>query len=403
MKLDITQLKELPGHIKQNNFSLCVYGTPNEEISAWINAHNLKTEPSEKFTNIIIPDTISLSELFQSKTPFDYMDGFSPNLNKHLHIGHFSNLVYAKAFQSINIAYNTISVLGDTLTGDVSNDEAYNSFQFYINQFNYKVGKIFLASVVKVNESIMIEGEGEYAGTKIFDLGDKKVVGIKANGSTTYFYQDVAVAQNLNKPTVYITGSEQKEHFSNLKKMFPNTDHIPLGLVLVKEKDSNENKKGKMSTRNGNVIYLSDLISKIKELLETDNDNLVYNIFAGFILKTTPESNKSIDIELISNPKNSPGLYISYTMARIYNTGLEYKFVSKFNDKKMEFAFLKSKFTLMPNIMFDALLEKCKEINQLYLNHVIKGNPENQKIFLPLWNDLLYGSQLLGLIFVEKV
>ena len=104
MKLDITQLKEVPGHIKQDNFSLCVFGNPTEEISQWIHTHKLQSEFTGKYTNIIIPEEISLSEIFLPTSQFYYMDGFSPNLNKHLHIGHFSNLVFAKAFQKLKIS-----------------------------------------------------------------------------------------------------------------------------------------------------------------------------------------------------------------------------------------------------------------------------------------------------------
>ena len=77
----------------------------------------------------------------------------SPNLNKHLHIGHFSNFVLAKSFQTLEVSEQYISILGDTLSGDVAKEEALEKFKEYCEKFDYKVDKVFFASEMKCDQS----------------------------------------------------------------------------------------------------------------------------------------------------------------------------------------------------------------------------------------------------------
>jgi hypothetical protein len=221
-----------------------------------------------------------------------------------------------------------------------------------------------------------------------------KVVGIKSNGQTSYFYQDVSLAKMLNSPTLYLTGKEQSNHFKLLKHLFPDIQHIGLGLVKVSGK--------KMASRIGNVLLIEDLIEKVTE--EFNNDlKLVYNVFAGFILKSNPEVDKSINLDVISNPKNSSGLYISYTMARLISAGCELKIQNKFNSLGLAFAEIKSKTSLKPNILFEAIVENCKEINSLYVSHRIKDNDKNKAMFELMLSDLILGCNKLGLFIIDKV
>ena len=390
MKIDINKVKLIPNE-HTITFGVCKYGDLDKEISDWVKFWNFKTEKSSGYTNIYIDKKIS--DIFLPFSEYEYLDGFSPNLNKHLHLGHLSNLIIANAIQKLKVSKKSIAILGDTLTGSVEKEDALKAYQNYCNIFEYKVNDIFYASEMKIKKDILIDGEDEYSGSKIFDLVDEKVVGIKSTGKTTYFYQDIALAEELSAPTIYLTGLEQTNHFNSVKKLYPDIKHIGLGLVLLDGK--------KMSSSEGNIIYLKDFIDKL--LLEFKDIKLVYNILAGQILKSNPNVNKSIDSKLISNPKTSLGLYLSYTMAHIKSCGVSTKKISEYNSKEIEFAEFKSKVNLTPNVLFESLVKHCKKINKLYEENYIKGNKENIEKFSILISDLELGMSKLGMFSVNKV
>jgi arginyl-tRNA synthetase len=284
-----------------------------------------------------------------------------------------------------------------------------SKFESILNgeKFNYKIDAIYFASEVKCDESKFINGTDDYEGTKIIQSGDNKIVVIKKDGSTSYFYQDVALASMLEGSTIYLTGYEQANHFNALKNIFPQIEHVGLGLVKYQansKMDAREVIKpnGKMSTRLGNVIFLSELMNDLSEEFD-GNYLLAYNIFAGYILKNNPQADKLFNKDTVKNPKNSPGLYLSYTMARLKSAGVKIVDNNKFTKQSLQYYFLKSKQTLNPSILFNALVDLCKEINSLYVTHQIAGNDENKKMFELLLSDLAFGMKKVGLFEIDKV
>lgn len=388
--------KTIPSNLNQG-FGFCVYGEVTDEILSLADYLKLKKDKGEKYTNFFPTKETDFSKMFPVKK-FKYMDGFSPNLNKHLHIGHFSNLVLAKSFQCLEVSEKYVSILGDTLTGDVSKEEALEKFKEYCEKFGYKVDKIYFASEVKY-EGELKDGSGDYEGTKIVESGEDKIVVIKKDGSTSYFYQDMALASILNDETVYLTGYEQENHFKILKNIFPHVNHKGLGLVKLQTKDG---LTGKMSTRLGNVVFISDLMNDLMKEFE-GNEKLCYNIFAGYILKNNPESDKVFNMDTMKNPKNSPGLYLSYTVARLKSAGVEVQALNGFIKQELQYNFLKSQSTLNPVYLFNALLDLCKEINTLYLTHYIADSEENKEMFGLLLSDLVLGLNKLGMFEIDKV
>lgn len=386
MKINITKLKSVPKQLSAD-FELCVFGEPDQEIHEWIDHHNFQAYQSGKFTNIKI--TKPVADIFISSAPYEYLDGFSPNL-KNCHIGHLSNLVLAKAFKMLGIANKTVSILGDTMKTE-SPEESLIKINKYCLDWGYSSEQYF-ASKMMYSGNLLKDGSGEYEGTKIFEIENDKIVGIKSSGQTTYFYQDVSFADILNAPTIYLTGKEQINHFGILKKLYPHIHHIGLGLVKAQGK--------KMSSSVGNVLLIEDFIDMIKPIFG-DNMQLIYNVFAGYILKASPDSDKNINMDMINNPKNSGGLYISYTMARMHSAGM--KFISGPPSNELVFYYMKAKETFSPHYLYDYILDICKKINNLYLTHTIKNNSENQKMFQPLLTDLLWGADKLGLFQIHKV
>jgi len=389
-KININNIRTLPSNM---GFGFCVYGKPDQETIDWAKSWGFRIEEGKPYTNILVPKNFDISECFEKFSQYKYVDGFSPNLNKHLHIGHMSNFIIAKTFQSMGVGEKFISILGDTLQGDVEHSEALEMYKFYCEMFGLEISETFLASNMNYFGDLLKEGEGKYEGTKVFDTGEEKIVGIKSNGSTTYFCQDVALADTLGESTLYMTGNEQDGHFGTLKKMFPHTNHIGLGLVMLDKK---------MSSREGNVIYFSDLLKDC--LAKFNNDyELVYNVLAGFILKIDPKKSKNIDTKTLDNPKNSPGLYLSYTLARLTSAGARAMKTDKFNNTELQFKYMKALYNLEPNILFNGLVDHCKMINSMYGTHKIEGNPENEVMFSNFKEDLELGMKMLGMFLVDKV
>lgn len=392
MKININEIRLMPGNL---GFGFCVYGEINNKITKWAKYWGFKiVSETEGYTNILVPRNFDISECFTKFKPFKYVDGFSPNLNKHLHIGHMSNFVLAKTFKSMGVGSEFISILGDTLEGNVDKKEALQMYKTYCEIFGLDISKIFYASDMTYEGSKLKNGYGDYLGTKIFDTGKEKIVGIKSNGSTSYFYQDMALAEKLNSSTLYLTGREQENHFNTLNKFFPKTSHIGLGLVKING--------AKMASREGNVIMLSDIIKDCLEKLDNDWE-LVYNVLAGFILKVEPTKDKTISMESLKNSKNSPGLYLSYTLARLTSAGVRAMKTEKFNNNELQFKSMRALLNLQPNILFNALVDHCKMINQMYGLHKIEGSPENEVMFSNFKEDLELGMNKLGLFLVDKV
>ena len=107
----------------------------------------------------------------------------------------------------------------------------------------------------------------------------------KTNGSTTYATRDLAAIMyrartyNFDK-AIYVTSYEQILHFKQVfetakllgldQKYTDGLTHVPFGMVQLKT--------GKMSTREGNIIKLEDLlneaISRVSKIIEEKNSNL---------------------------------------------------------------------------------------------------------------------------------
>ena len=113
----------------------------------------------------------------------------------------------------------------------------------------------------------------ESQGAKIIDLEDKGIntpcIIEKTNGSTTYATRDLAAilyrARNYDfDKALYVTSYEQVLHFKQVfevakllgldEKYTNGLEHVSFGMVLLPT--------GKMSTREGNVVKLEDLLNE---------------------------------------------------------------------------------------------------------------------------------------------
>lgn len=155
--------------------------------------------------------------------------------------------------------------------------DSYNGEAFYVDK---------MPEIVN-----MLEKSGKLVqseGAKIIDLEDKGMAPcmiVKSNGSTTYDTRDLAAilyrARNYDyTKLLYVVSYEQNLHFKQIfevaqlldmdEKYKNNLIHVPFGMVRLKT--------GKMSTREGNVIKLEDIlkeaVSRAANVIEEKNPNL---------------------------------------------------------------------------------------------------------------------------------
>ena len=181
----------------------------------------------------------------------------------------------------------------------------------------------------------------ESQGAKIIDLEDKGIntpcIIEKTNGSTTYATRDLAAilyrarSYDFDK-ALYVTSYEQVLHFKQVfevakllgldEKYINGLEHVSFGMVLLPT--------GKMSTREGNIVKLEELLNEsiqraeqiIEEknpLLENKND-IAKKVGIGAIifndLANSRVKDEIFEWEQILNFQGETGPYIQYTYVR---------------------------------------------------------------------------------------
>lgn len=181
----------------------------------------------------------------------------------------------------------------------------------------------------------------ESQGARIIDLEDKGIntpcIIEKSNGSTTYATRDLAAilyrarTYDFDK-ALYLTSYEQALHFKQVfevakllgidEKYTNGLVHVPFGMVLLPT--------GKMSTREGKVIKLEDLleeaIQRAKKVIEEKNpglenkDEIAKKVGIGAVIFNDLANNRVKDEifewDQILNFQGETGPYIQYTYVR---------------------------------------------------------------------------------------
>ena len=181
----------------------------------------------------------------------------------------------------------------------------------------------------------------ESDGAKIIDLEDKGIntpcIIEKSNGSSTYATRDLAAIMYRARTydfdkALYITSYEQVLHFKQVfevakllgldEKYTNGLEHVAFGMVLLPT--------GKMSTREGTSIKLSELlneaISRAKAIIEQKNpelenkDEVAKKVGVGAVIFNDLANNRVkdeiFDWDTILNFQGETGPYIQYTYVR---------------------------------------------------------------------------------------
>ena len=206
--------------------------------------------------------------------------------------------------------------------------DSYNGEAFYVDKMPEVVNLL-------QKSGKLIDSEG----AKVVDLGEDMppCIIIKSNGSSTYATRDLAAilyrarTYDYDK-AIYVTSYEQILHFKQIfktatylgldEKYIKGLEHVPFGMVLLKT--------GKISTREGNIIKLEDLLNEAversKKVIEAKNPNLenkydvAHKVGIGAVifndLSNSRIKDEIFDWDIMLNFNGETGPYIQYMCVR---------------------------------------------------------------------------------------
>ena len=291
----------------------------------------------------------------------------------------------------------------------------------------------------------------ESQGAKIIDLEDKGIntpcIIEKTNGSTTYATRDLAAilyrarTYDFDK-ALYVTSYEQVLHFKQVfevakllgldEKYTNGLEHVSFGMVLLPT--------GKMSTREGNVVKLNDLlneaISRAKEIIEQKNpqlenkDEIAKKVGIGAVIFNDLSNNRVKDEifewDTILNFQGETGPYIQYTYVRTKSVLEKAGQVPDIKDVKSENLLDESSIRTLklvysfedilkqvtdknePSILSRYLIDLAKVYSNFYNENKIivdEKDVQNARVYLTyaVGKVLKTGAELLGIEMPEKM
>ena len=154
--------------------------------------------------------------------------------------------------------------------------------------FDYFTGESFYSDMIpslleEMKEKNVIKDDEGIGIVELEDYDMPNAVITKSDGSSLYITRDLTAAKyrketfNFDK-NIYVVGSQQNLHFKQWMKIIDllgydwayDCVHVPFGMVALEE--------GSLSTRNGRVIFLEDVlkkaVEKTKEIIEEKNPDL---------------------------------------------------------------------------------------------------------------------------------
>ena len=291
----------------------------------------------------------------------------------------------------------------------------------------------------------------ESQGAKIIDLEEQGIntpcIIQKTNGSTTYATRDLAAilyrarTYDYDK-ALYVTSYEQILHFKQVfevakllgldEKYTKGLQHVSFGMVLLPT--------GKMSTREGNVVKLEELLEeamqRAKQIIEEKNPSLenkeevakkvgigavIFNDLANSRVK-----DEIFDWDTILNFQGETGPYIQYTYVRTksvlekagYLPKLEEIKIEKLTDTyaqniiKLIYSFEDTLIQVTnkeePSILSRYLIDLSKAFSSFYNENKIIGEDkqtQDARVYLTYSTGkvLKIGAKLLGINMPDKM
>lgn len=285
-------------------------------------------------------------------------------------------------------------------------------------------------------------------GAKIVDLehyGMPPALIMKKDGSTLYITRDIAAALYRKETydfykNVYVVGTQQELHFRQWKKVVElmgnswaeDCIHVQFGTVSLTD--------GTLSTRNGRVVFLEDVlnkaIEKTREVIQEKNPNLedidvvAKQVGVGAIIFQELSNSRIKDYqfswERTLSFEGETGPYVQYAHARCcslieksnveLSADIDYSVLAK-NSDAIEVIRILTTFdeTIMrayrknePHHIARFALDLSQTFNKFYHdNHVLSNDDTEKKAFVALVNSvrigLLNSLYLLGMEAPRKM
>ena len=387
------------------------FGKMIEGYKLWGNEYNIEENPIEELTRIYV----RINDL--CKEDESVLEKCRDNFKKLEEGDEYCTEIWNKfkelSLKEFNRIYDILGVSFDSLNGEAF----YSDKMDEIVELLDKSGKL-------------IESEG----AKIVDLEEQKK-GIcmikKSNDSTTYATRDLAAILYRTREydfdkCLYIVAYEQNLHFKQVfevakllgidEKYVNGLQHVPYGMVHLKT--------GKMSTREGNVIKVNDLleeaVSRVEKIIDEKNPNMenkyenAKKIGIGAItfsnVGTTIIKDQIFDWDTILNFNGETGPYIQYTYVRTQSVlrnvdsipQIENIDVSELKNKeaiKVMKLIYNFQDTIVdatnknePSILARFLIDLAKAYSSFYNEYKIMSEVESEK------NARIYLTYMVGLI-----
>lgn len=291
----------------------------------------------------------------------------------------------------------------------------------------------------------------ESNGAKIINLEDQNIstpcMIVKSNGSTTYGTRDLAAilyrarTYDYDK-CLYVVGSEQDLHFRQVfgsarylgldEKYIKGLEHISYGMIRLET--------GKMSTREGTLIKLEDLlneaISRVDKILEEKNpdvenkEDIARKVGIGAVvfnnLATSRVKDQIFKWEEVLNFQGETGPYIQYTYVRTQSVLNKAQYMPKaeeININNLQDKYSQNIINIIynfeetlkqviyknePSILARYLIDLAKSYSLFYNENKIICNEkeiQNARIYLTymVGKVLKQGAKLLGIEMPEKM
>ena len=403
------------------------FGKLIEGYKRWGNEYNIDENPIDELTKIYVrinnlckEDENVLEDCRNNFKKLEDGDEYCTNLWKKF------REVSLKEFQKV---YDLLHVDFDSWNGEA----------FYSDKMQEVV------DILK-EQNLLVKSEG----ATVVDLSEKEMppcIIEKTNGSTTYATRDLAAilyrarTYNFDK-AIYVTSYEQILHFKqvfevakHLKLAEKYTDglvHVPFGMVQLKT--------GKMSTREGNIIKLEDLLNeailRVEDIMDTKNpelenkDEIARKIGIGAVifndLYNSRIKDEIFDWDTMLNFNGETGPYMQYIYVRTKSVLEKAGYIPEF--KNIDFTKLEDEASMKvinkiyifgdcirqaaekyePYIIARYLIELAQNFSSFYNeNKIIVEEKEIQdaRLYLTYATGLILksGAKLLGIEMPEKM
>lgn len=404
------------------------FGKMIEGYKLWGNEYDLTENPIEKLTEIYV----RINELCKNDENVleACRDNFRKLEEKDPYCVELWNRFKELSLKEFDRIYDLLDVKFDSIKGEAFYSDKLNEVEDLLE----KSGKL-----------------EESQGAKIINLENKGIsapcIIKKSDGSSIYATRDLAAilyrarTYDYDK-CLYVVAYEQNLHFKQVfevakllgldKKYTDGLEHVPFGMVHLPT--------GKMSTREGTVVKVEELLKESIERAEKiileknpdleNKDEIAKKVGIGAVvfndLSSSRIKDEIFDWNTILNFQGETGPYIQYTYVRIKSVlekieklpkveEIDFEKLTDEYSKEILKLLYKFEETLVevteknePSILAHYLIDLAKAYSAFYNNNRVIGEEEkiqNARIYLSLATSkvLKKGSELLGLQMPERM